>query len=310
MKLFYSPDFVGSSYSFDTTRKSKWIADSLIRRPIEGVELTRPRSLTSAQIAQVHDADYVRAVTTGEPRELADSQGFDWDEGLMSMVQATNGGVVEAALAALRDGVAGSLSSGLHHARRHSGAGFCTFNGLVLAAHAALAAGARTVLIVDLDAHCGGGTASLIEDDPRIWQVDVSVDMYDIYRDTDRAKLTEVTESECYVLEIGQALSRIERLGPDFDLVLYNAGMDPYEGCPVGGLDGVTADVLAAREQSVFQWCHARRIPIAFVLAGGYVGPRLDEDLLVDLHRSTITAAVNQSTPKCHWHRFTPGGRR
>jgi hypothetical protein len=34
------------------------------------------------------------------------------------MAQSTNGGVVEAAVAALEDGVAGSLSSGLHHARQ------------------------------------------------------------------------------------------------------------------------------------------------------------------------------------------------
>jgi len=245
-----------------------------------------------AQIAQIHDVDYVRAVTIGEPRELADSQGFDWDASLMPMLQATNGGVVNATLAALREGVAGSLSSGLHHARRESGFGFCTFNGLVLGAKAALAAGARTVLIVDLDAHCGGGTASLIEDDHRIWQVDVAVDIYDIYRDSDRAMLRVVTESESYLAEIGNALSRIERLGPDFDLVLYNAGVDPHEWCPVGGLDGITADVLAERERSVFQWCRRRGIPIAFVLAGGYGGPHLTEDLLVDLHRSTIAAAV------------------
>ncbi|MBT2269790.1 hypothetical protein J7E74_32905 [Rhodococcus erythropolis] len=292
MKVFYSPAYVGSSYSFDTTRKSKWIADSLLGAPIAGVELVRPNPVSTSLIAQVHDEDYVRSVITGVPRELAESQGFDWDEGLLPMVQATNGGAVEAALAALRGGVAGSLSSGLHHARRDQGAGFCTFNGLILASHAALDAGARNVLIVDLDAHCGGGTASLIEDESRIWQVDVSVSMYDVYADTGRVKLTEVTDPDRYLAEISQALSRIERLGPTFDLVLYNAGMDPFEGCSVGGLDGITGEILAAREHAVFQWCRVRGIPVAFVLAGGYLGPRLEVNLLVDLHRSTVEAAA------------------
>ena len=73
-------------------------------------------------VAAVHDPGYVRAVQTGEPRSLAESQGFDWDPGVWPMALATNGGVVAAALAALADGVAGSLSSGLHHARRGSGA--------------------------------------------------------------------------------------------------------------------------------------------------------------------------------------------
>ena len=74
------------------------------------------------------------------------------------MVCASNGGAVAAARAARAGGVAGSLSSGLHHAGRDRGAGFCTFNGLVLAARAALSEGAARVLVLDLDAHCGGGT--------------------------------------------------------------------------------------------------------------------------------------------------------
>jgi hypothetical protein len=46
---------------------------------------------------------------------------------------------------------------------------------------AALAAGVGSMLILDLGAHCGGGTASLIEDEPRVWQIDVSVSSYDRY---------------------------------------------------------------------------------------------------------------------------------
>ncbi|MDP2769724.1 MAG: amidohydrolase family protein, partial [Giesbergeria sp.] len=56
-------------------------------------------------------------------------------------VCASNGGAVAAALAAIAEGVAGSLSSGLHHAARGRGAGFCTFNGLALGVRAARAAG-------------------------------------------------------------------------------------------------------------------------------------------------------------------------
>jgi acetoin utilization deacetylase AcuC-like enzyme len=161
MNLYYSADYVGSTYAFETTRKAKWVADSLARSPIDGIELVRPQSLSFDQVAQVHDPTYVHSVQTGEPLYLAESQGFTWDPGLWPMVLASNGGVVAAALDALQHGLAGSLSSGLHHARHGRGAGFCTFNGLAIAAHAAIAAGAGSVLIVDLDAHsadgCGGG---------------------------------------------------------------------------------------------------------------------------------------------------------
>lgn len=298
MNVFYSPDYVGSAYAFETTRKARWVADSLESSPIEGIELVEPQPLSSDQVVQVHDPDYVRAVQTGVPRHLAESQGFEWDPGLWPMVLSSNGGAVAAGLDALRQGMAGSLSSGLHHARRSYGAGFCTFNGLVIAAREALAAGAGSVLIVDLDAHCGGGIASLIAGEPRVWQMDVSVNSFDIYHsstghDGDRRIWLRVAQnSDSYLAEIERGLEDVGRRGPDFDLCLYNAGMDPFEGCSTGGLTGITREILAARERLVLDWCREHVEAVAFVLAGGYVGWGLDAEGLVDLHRLTLSAAA------------------
>lgn len=299
MRVFYSPEYVGSAYAFETTRKAKWVADSLSAEPIQGVELVEPRSLTAAELEQVHEPKYVRAVKTGEPRYLAESQGFVWDPGLWPMVLSSNGGAVAAALAALEDGGAGSLSSGLHHARRASGAGFCTFNGLVLAARAALAAGADSVLILDLDAHCGGGTASLIASEPRIWQTDVAVNMFDLYGrfggpdEARRINFRMVGDSAEYLTAIEQALDETGQSRSRFDLCLYNAGMDPHGDCSTGGLRGITRDILARREEVVFAWCREHAGSTAFVLAGGYAGWALDEDSLVGLHRLTLAAAAS-----------------
>ncbi len=298
MNLYYSPAYVGSAYSFETTRKAKWVADSLVDSPVAGIELVAPRPLSWDEVVQVHDPAYAQAVQTGSPRYLAESQGFVWDTGLWPMVLASNGGVVAAALHALEHGLAGSLSSGLHHARRGSGAGFCTFNGLVIAAREALAAGAGTVLILDLDAHCGGGTASLIAGDPRIHQADVAVNRFDYYpRSVEeetggRISLRLVHESARYLLEIEKALNELGARGPRFDLCLYNAGMDPFEGGSTGALPGITQETLAARERMVFAWLEDHVAAVAFVLAGGYLGPGLDADGLVDLHRLTVSAAA------------------
>jgi hypothetical protein len=57
--------------------------------------------------------------------------------------------------------------------------------------------------------------------------------------------------------------------------------MDPFGGCSIGGMQGVTQKVLHDRE--VF--------PVAFVLAGGYLGPELERVGLVALHRLTLEAA-------------------
>src|SRR5688500_7325294 len=75
LRVFYSPDYVGSAYAFATTRKAAWIADTLATAPIPGVELVEPRPLTREPLLRVHHADYVRAVETGVPRALAQSQG-------------------------------------------------------------------------------------------------------------------------------------------------------------------------------------------------------------------------------------------
>ena len=97
--VFYNADYVGSGHAFDTTRKAKWVADSLCSSPIHGIELVPPSPLLIEQVESVHDAAYVRAVQTGVPRALAEQQGFPWNAGLWRSVLASNGGVVAAASA-------------------------------------------------------------------------------------------------------------------------------------------------------------------------------------------------------------------
>jgi acetoin utilization deacetylase AcuC-like enzyme len=297
MKIFYSPSYTIATHSFETTRKSRWIAESLVREPIAGIEVVAPKPASAAALSRAHDPEYVDAVRTGNPRELAESQGFQWDPAVWEMVCSSNGGVVAAVIEALRTRrVSGSLSSGLHHARRARGTGFCTFNGLVLAAHAALDAGARTVLILDLDAHCGGGTHELIRGDERIWQMDVSVNAFDQYEPLGNNQLEIVHDGSRYLPMIERKLTWLEREAPRFDICLYNAGMDPFGGCSIGGMQGVTQKVLCDREVAVFSWCRMWGIPIAFVLAGGYLGPGLECAGLVALHRLTLAAASAYAT--------------
>src|SRR5262249_2685577 len=110
--VYYDPSYAAADFAFPTTRKARWIADSLIARPIPGIILAQPPPLTEENLLAAHAIEYIRAVRTGEPRSLAQSQELDWDPGLWPMVLASNGGAVAAALRALQDGIAGSLSSG------------------------------------------------------------------------------------------------------------------------------------------------------------------------------------------------------
>ena len=294
VKLFYSPDYVRAEYVFDTTRKARWVAESLQAEPVAGVEFVAPEPVTESLLRTMHDPAYVTAVRTGEPRALAESQDFRWDALLWPSVCASTGGALAAAAIALREGCAGSLSSGLHHARREQGKGYCTFNGLALAAHHTLAGGANAVLILDLDAHCGGGTHSLVAGEPRIHHADIAVDAFDRYTPTGDNRFEFVSDSARYLPAIEELLRDLAGSGR-YDLCLYNAGMDPYEGCAEGGLAGITEAMLAERERMVFAWCRAQAIPVAFVLAGGYVSPQLSQQQLVALHRLTVETAANSS---------------
>ena len=129
--------------------------------------------------------------------------------------------------------------------------GYCTFNGLVLAAHRALLVGAKSVLILDLDAHCGGGTASLIEGLAGVRQVDVSVSRFDGYEGKTNSTLELVDMAEAYLPTIEHCLNRVVLQPPD--LVIYNAGMDPFEGCSTGGLAGINEEMLREREPLPWQ---------------------------------------------------------
>jgi acetoin utilization deacetylase AcuC-like enzyme len=294
MRVYFSPAFGATGVAFDTTRKAVALARSLEHDPIAGVELVEPTPATRDELTGAHDAGYVDAVLTGQPLDLALTNDLPgWDAGFATAVCASNGGVRDAALHALgTNGIAGSLSSGLHHASAARGAGYCTFNGLVLAARAAIAAGAKRILVIDLDAHCGGGTASMIGAVPGIEQIDVSVDPFDHYVSRDDARLVMADGSD-YVDVVSGVLGRVDDPNA-IDLVLYNAGMDPHHAA--GGVEGIDAAVLAERERIVFDWAAAWSLPVAWVLAGGYTEGAehavLTMDGLVGLHRLTIEAAA------------------
>ena len=289
--LYYDPRYFCEGFGIDTREKARAVIESLSNDPIPGVQVSTPTPATYDDLVTVHDSRYVEAILTGSPSDLADSNGLGvWTADLARSVVWSTGGVVSAVERALKCRTnVGSASSGLHHARYASGQGFCTFNGLVVAAKRALEMGAGRVLILDLDAHCGGGTASLIDGVSGIEQVDVSVSSYDSYSPTENSKLT-MSSDKTYLHDVVNSLAEIDR-AQSFDVLIYNAGMDPHEDCRIGGVSGITTNTLRQREEIVFQWANENGIPVAYVFAGGYQGGRLTPADVVALHRLTVSAA-------------------
>ena len=290
MDVFFDDTYCGAGHAFDTTRKAALLATNLCEHPIEGIALRSPTPATCVDLERIHHPDYVAALLSGVPEGLAWSSGLGWDSGHVAAVLASTGGCIDAARSAWRDGIAGTLSSGLHHARTSTGAGYCTVNGLALAALTFLDLGAPRVLIVDLDAHCGGGTADIAGSDERISAVDISTSAFDYYDHTEKWSLDVVHHGEDYLAMVRRRLAEV----PDgsFDAVVYNAGMDSHEDCSVGGIDGITDEILAERERMVFEFAANAPAPIMFALAGGYSSADMGTDHLTALHRLTVEAAA------------------
>ncbi|WP_437927511.1 histone deacetylase [Sorangium sp. So ce291] len=279
---------------------------ALVREAIERsglpVRLVEPEPVSDEDLLRVHTPEYLRAIATGEPRALAESQKFPWSPALAEAVRFTTGGCVAATFAALEDGVAGNLASGFHHAHADHGEGFCTFNGLVVALERARAEGRiRRALVVDMDLHYGNGTASLLASRPWAFALSIYGNWYKqnrAYRDVEAERAPDTENSWSVPVPGGsggaaylEILAR--RLGPAIDraapdLILYQAGADPFREDPYSPLD-LTHDDLRARDEIVFRTALERRIPIAWVLAGGYTP---DVSRVVEVHLGTFVAAV------------------
>ena len=278
-------------------RKFALVADGL--REAADVRLAEPAPVTEEDLRRVHTAEYIAAIQTGEPRALAESQKFPWSPELFPSVCLTGGGCLAAARQALRDGVSAALVSGFHHACADHGEGFCTFNGLIVALDALVAAGEiRTAAVLDMDLHYGNGTAQLAAARPHLFALSLYGNGYSnnaCFRDVTERHHEDGENHRSFALPAGcdratllrimdAALPLIAERRPD--LLLYQAGADPYFEDPYSPL-ALTHDDLLARDRHVFAFAKAHAIPVAWVLAGGYTS---DVSKVVRVHLNTFRA--------------------
>ena len=272
LPIYWGPDYVLDS-GVETRTKSGPLAKILISGEVPGVDLIAPLPITREELLAIHEEQYVDGLINGDPA-------------LARSIFASTGGVRDALDAMFEHGRSGSLSSGLHHAKRNHEYGLCYINGLALAALRAISKhGVKKVAVLDTDSHCGGGTFQLVGENERIFLADVSCNSYDIWRPiSDRHYLEIVRSASEYLDAVQRALDHLEGV----NVLIYNAGMDPFEDCSTGGMPGITREILEERERLVAQRCEDTQTPAMFVLAGGYGGKNLDLDGVARLHLPTI----------------------
>ena len=159
--------------------------------------------------------------------------------------------------------------SGAHHAGYARGSGFCTFNFLVGAARAMVHDGAGRQAIVDLDAHPGDGTYALTRGDNAVALFDVAGGSWVDVRNDHRVEYHVARDAAGCREALNHLSGFLDRVRPT--VVQYQAGVDPFEDDPVGGIDGITEAFLIERDRFVIEQVRARGIPLVVNLAGGYV---------------------------------------
>ncbi|MCX8119157.1 MAG: hypothetical protein N3G78_14660, partial [Desulfobacterota bacterium] len=213
-------------------------------------------------LRRVHTDRYLKALFTGDPPHLATSQGLPtWNENIARGWLLNVGGLYEAARTAIqKKTITANLGHGYHHATVHRGSAFCTINGLVVVARRLIREGeARRVMILDLDHHEGNGTAECILGDPEIWNVTLfgsymggppsSSNNHPFQVQHGAFEVGERRDVH-YLAVIAQFLPElIQRQRPE--LVLYQAGMDPFDGA------SITQKALELRDAFVFALCRS-----------------------------------------------------
>jgi len=245
-----------------------------------------PREASEQELLRAHSGKHVR----GLQRALSDGHGqIDADTffspGSREAAWLAAGGAADVG----RELATGDSACAIallrppgHHAEPDTAMGFCLLNNVAIAAHSALASGARRVAIVDWDVHHGNGTQAAFYADPRV--LFISLHQYPYYPGTGApsevgrgeglgSTINLAMPSGCGVADYAAAMRRVvlPALAEfDADVLLVSAGFDAHRADPLAGMrldaacyGAMTSALLSSRADS-------DRARVGFVLEGGY----------------------------------------
>lgn len=161
-----------------------------------------------------------------------------------------------------------------HHAGRDYLGGYSYINNAAVAAEQALADGARSVALLDVDYHHGNGTQDIFQGRRDVWfasiHADPTTDYPFFWGHADESgenilnlPLPRGTEFAAYDVALGRALDWIGASSPDLLIVSY--GADTYAGDPISHFAVQTADY-----RRMAQSIASLRLPTLIVMEGGY----------------------------------------
>lgn len=282
LNVCYSAQYFAFTHT-KSMEKLTAVADSLQQYPY--IRFHAPKPLDITVLKQLHEPSYVDAFLTGTPEKLATFSGFKpWNEQLRDAVLSINAGQIRAAELAWEHGVSANIAQGFHHAVYEYGGSFCTFNGLALVAQQFPN---KKIFILDCDQHGGNGTAEFTRRLDNLYNFSIYGLAFGCPT-YDHAKTRHIHKDKGnfaqYTLAIHEGFQAALEWGAD--LIIYQAGMDCHQHDPFGS-SWLTTELIEKREEIVFSLAKKHKIPIMFVLAGGYQ----NMSDLVQLHVKTFEVA-------------------
>ena len=272
---------IGDDHRFPINKFGE-LANYLLKEKIVS-KFYKPYPCSEETLKRAHSENYIKQIKNKTLDKISIKKiGFPLVESVVKRSFIATGGTVLASKLAVNYGLACNTAGGSHHANFESGAGYCVFNDVAVAAKYLLDRNlAKKILILDLDVHQGNGNSDIFKNNKNVFTFsmhsktnypskksisDLDVELNDNMEDHDYLKILKY-----YLVKLNQE---------KFDFVFYIAGVDIHFNDRLGKLK-ISDDGVRKRDEIVTENFFSRSIPLCGVLGGGY---NKDFNKLVELH--------------------------
>ncbi len=272
---------IGDDHKFPINKFGE-LANYLIKNKIVK-KFHKPYPCSDETLKRAHSEKYIKDIKNKTLDESGVKKiGFPLVDSVVQRSLVATGGTVLAAKLAISNRLACNTAGGSHHATFDSGAGYCVFNDVAVAAQYLLDRGlAKKILIVDLDVHQGNGNSDIFINNKSVFTFSMhSKSNYPAKKsisDLD-VELEDNIEDLEYLNSLKSCLGQLNK--EKFDFVFYIAGVDVHFNDRLGKLK-ISDEGIKSRDEIVIENFFSKNIPLCGVLGGGY---NKDFNKLVELH--------------------------
>ncbi len=272
---------IGDDHKFPINKFGE-LANYLIKNKIVK-KFHKPYPCSDETLKRAHSEKYIKDIKNKTLDENGVKKiGFPLVDSVVQRSLVATGGTVLAAKLAMSNRLACNTAGGSHHATFDSGAGYCVFNDVAVAAQYLLDRDlAKKILIVDLDVHQGNGNSDIFKNNKSVFTFSMhSKSNYPAKKsisDLD-VELEDNIEDLEYTNSLKSCLDQLNK--EKFDFVFYIAGVDVHFNDRLGKLK-ISDEGIKSRDEIVIENFFSKNIPLCGVLGGGY---NKDFNKLVELH--------------------------